>query len=84
MVGLLNVDHRAESDGCCLTLAVHLSEHIPHERWRCHRQRTQETANSNDTSNPSRNILIYLLEVFGALISNGETTNKINLKLFSI
>ena len=35
MVGLLNVDHRARGDGCCLTLAVHLSEHIPHERWRC-------------------------------------------------
>ena len=35
VVGLLNVDHRAGSDGCCLTLAVHLSEHIPHERWRC-------------------------------------------------
>ena len=35
VAGVLSVEHKAGSAGCCLTLAVLMKKHIPHERWRC-------------------------------------------------
>ena len=35
VAGVLSVEQKAGSPGCCLTLAVQMREHIPHERWCC-------------------------------------------------